>query len=121
MSLCEIETNDPKNPAYIDPTLVSCVKRYTYSGGVETCIHERGIHDPRCVTHTLTTTQVVALLEAHEAKQAEPSEREVKLIERLRRIADGNDILGYATPMRFAQKALQHAGVPVAAPEKETT
>ncbi len=67
LNLCRIETEG--QPIYADPALIAFV--VPSDGGVELCDRYGGKYVP--IKTKLTTTQVVDLLGAHEAKQAEAS------------------------------------------------
>lgn len=139
MSLCEIPTNDPKNPAYYDPTVVSGIKAAAI-GSKAIYVFERGMPAGRLIETELTTREVVALLEAHKEAQEEQgriyaqalmdrvaasgerTKRENILIAGLMRIAHRHldDWLSTQTPATFAQEVLRDAGVADAEPETET-
>ena len=108
-NLCPIKTDDPKNPGYIDPSTVSFLVGFATPLGVKFC--ERGVDEARFIPTKLTTTQVVAALEAARGY----SEREKVLIDGLEHIRNR-----FAAPdmMLFAaiQKLLCLAGVPDAEP-----
>ena len=84
-NLCPIKTDDPKNPGYIDPSTVSFLVGFATPLGVKFC--ERGVDEARFIPTKLTTTQVVAALEAARGY----SERERILIEGLKRMVDLSD------------------------------
>ena len=114
-NLCPIKTDDPKNPGYIDPSTVSFLVGLATPLGVKFC--ERGVDEARFIPTKLTTTQVVAALEAARGY----SEREKVLIDGLRRIVDPEDASDGIGICKFAAKVLHDAGVPDAEPEQETT
>jgi hypothetical protein len=126
MSLCEIPTNDPKNPALIDAAVVTFIIPATLpDNAVYIC--ERGGAAGRLIETKLTTREVGALLEA----ASEPTEkapdvlrsglctvREAELIAGLRRMADPGDVLEGFSIIGLAQSVLRDAGVADAEPEQ---
>ena len=106
-TLCEIETNDPDNPAFIDPADVGQV---VHRGGAHGCPTGTYTYPPgevveRFLTSKLTTRQVVEALEAAGGY----SERETVLIDGLRRIQE-RDFPGATSPRLYAGMVLERAG-----------
>jgi hypothetical protein len=133
MSLCEIPTTDPKNPALIEASVITHVIRDEIDvAGL--CLHERGC-DAVCVVKTdLTTREVVALLEAHKKAQEEQGgiwaravmdrvaasgeriNREAILLQGLLALSE----TGNRNTRRAVAEILRDAGVGDAEPEKGT-
>jgi hypothetical protein len=120
MNLCEIPTNDPKNPVLIDPEIVKAVVSSGYGGSI---IHVGRNGGTLCfIAVKPLVCEVRKLLEAHR----EPSGCEATLIAGLRRLADpsdgltwGKDSVSEHVVVAFAQHVLRDAGVADAEPEKE--
>jgi hypothetical protein len=116
MSLCRIETNDPNNPACIDPLRVDAVIRGSKYGSPGLYVHLHHAEHGQFIETALTTRDVVALLKAHR----EPTEREAILIAGLRRLADPHDATDHLLTTDFATIVLRDAGVAGAEPEQTT-